>query len=119
MITPDATEFSILDYVERNNCLVLKVKYPSCEACSFEGVKILVYENCTAREALEWKTIDPHFRDPDANRSKNEAPPPIARFPASAWCERRGLSIRLECVLTLKPTPPAPARTGHFAPFWN
>ena len=55
--------------------MVLKVKYPSCKNCSYEGIKVMVFLDTTALDALRWKRIDPHFKD--------KAPSPAARFPAS------------------------------------
>ena len=33
--------------------------------------------------ALQWKHIDPHFRDPGISVAYDEAPSPVARFPAT------------------------------------
>ena len=34
-------------------------------------------------DALRWRRIDPHFRDPTLKVTKEDAPAPAARFPAS------------------------------------
>lgn len=91
--TPDASNYQIVDVEEfkETRRLVLKVKYPNCAACVYEGVKVMVFENTTPLEALKWKHIDPHFRDPNLNRSAEWAPCPVARFPASAdgWAQAK------------------------------
>lgn len=68
--------------------LVMKVKYPNCSSCAFEGTKILVFLNISELEALKWRKIDPHFRDP-RRKSTTEAPSPAARFPGTpeGWAD--------------------------------
>lgn len=83
-VTPDAENFRVLEAVEVGTNLVLKVEYPSCANCSFEGVKVMVYRGCKAIQAIRWTRIDPHFGDPDAKRADTDAPSPDARFPASS-----------------------------------
>jgi hypothetical protein len=82
--TPDASRYEIVDVHERGSYLVLKVKYPNCSECAYEGVKVMVFEGVTAAKALLWKEIDPHFRDKRNASPSNKAPSPIARFPGSA-----------------------------------
>lgn len=81
---PDAEKFEIEDVVQEGAHLVMKVKYPNCSACAYEGNKVMVFLNTTLLQAMKWKKIDPHFRAPSiaAERPK-EAPSPAARFPAS------------------------------------
>lgn len=79
--TPDAENYEIEEAEPVGHHLVLKVRYPNCAKCSYEGVKILVFLNTTAAQALKWKRIDPHFRE--AKAVTTEAPGPAARFPAS------------------------------------
>jgi hypothetical protein len=82
--TPDCEQFDVLDAKEVfGGYLIMKVKYPNCSNCAYEGTKILVFENANLVAALRWKRIDPHFRDATKKSNPNEAPPPIARFPAS------------------------------------
>lgn len=84
--TPDIGKFEILDLYRLTKYMVLKVKYPNCYKCSFEGVKVLVMESVPELTLIRWKAIDPHFRDPEESkgkRSQEAAPTPIARFPAS------------------------------------
>lgn len=87
--TPDASKYEIEDAVPVGTHLVLKVKYPNCRACSYEGVKVLVYLDVSPVAALQWRKIDPHFADPKTPRPARNAPPPAARFPASAegWAD--------------------------------
>jgi hypothetical protein len=82
-ITPDADKFEILEVEEVGPVLILKVKYPSCVKCAYEGTKILVYKGVALKEVVKWKRIDPHFADPKKGRQVTEAPSPAARFPAS------------------------------------
>lgn len=79
--TPNAEDFQItkVEQVERN--LVLEVRYPNCSKCAYEGRKVMVFLKKTAKDALMWCRIDPHFRKPAT--SSTEAPGPDARFPAS------------------------------------
>lgn len=51
--TPDAERFEIEDVVAVGSHLVLKVKYPNCERCSYEGTKIMVFLNCSTIDALD------------------------------------------------------------------
>lgn len=80
--TPDASNYKIVAAERVGAHLVLKVKYPNCAACSFEGCKVMVFLNVTELQALVWRKIDPHFRGP-APAQPYEAPSPAARFPAS------------------------------------
>lgn len=89
--TPDSERFEVLDAVELpGNYLVMKVQYPNCSACAYEGAKVMVFKDASAITALRWKNIDPHFRDPSKTLlSYRTAPSPVARFPASdkGWDE--------------------------------
>lgn len=82
-ITPDADKFEIIEVEEVGPILILKVKYPSCVKCAYEGTKLLVYKGVALKEVVKWRRIDPHFSDPKQTRKPNEAPSPAARFPAS------------------------------------
>jgi hypothetical protein len=79
-VTPDSMKYEILEIEEMSKFLVMKVKYPNCSQCSFEGTKVLVLE-ATLAQAIFWNEIDPHFRD--EKPTKKKAPSPIARFPAT------------------------------------
>ena len=79
--TPDPDEYMIVDVLRVGPHLVLKVKYPSCVKCAFEGLKVMVFLNVTEADALRWRCIDPHFRDSKVRLT--EAPSPAARFPAT------------------------------------
>lgn len=81
--TPDADNYQIVDSEQVGSTLCLKVKYPSCAKCSYEGTKVMVFLDTTTSDALKWTRIDPHFRDSKAARQPYEAPSPEARFPAS------------------------------------
>jgi hypothetical protein len=87
--TPDPDKYAIEDVTRVGHHLVLKVKYPSCTKCAFEGSKVMVFLNVSEMDALRWRRIDPHFRDPKTQPKPNEAPSPAARFPASkeGWAD--------------------------------
>lgn len=87
--TPDSKNFRIVDAEEVNNNLILKVQYPNCALCSFEGTKVMVYLGIGAIDALKWREINPHFRD--AKLKPNEGLSPDARFPATenGWEDAR------------------------------
>lgn len=83
--TPDSFKFEIVSFEQIGKYLIIEVQYPNCTRCSYEGRKLLVYEGVKIPDIIFWKEIDPHFKDPTKHKSnKNKAPPPIARFPASA-----------------------------------
>lgn len=81
--TPDIEKYEILDMCRCGTYTVLKVKYPNCSKCAYEGTKILVIPSVSELEMLKWKAIDPHFGDLNARNKENAAPVPIARFPGS------------------------------------
>jgi hypothetical protein len=84
---PDNSQYHVLQAEEVGEHLVMRVQYPSCPKCAYEGIKTLVFLHVTAVQALQWKVIDPHFRpEPSA---PHEAPSPAARFPGSdeGWNE--------------------------------
>lgn len=85
--TPDADRYEITDVQRVGPHLVLKVLYPNCTKCTYEGNKVMVFLNVTEAEVLRWKRIDPHFRPPQ--KKPSEAPSPAARFPASpeGWAD--------------------------------
>ncbi len=82
--TPDAEHYEIVDVEAIGAYLAIKVKYPNCNKCAYEGTKVLVVK-ATMKDALKWRRIDPHFRDNNVAMllSNNSAPSPEARFPAS------------------------------------
>ena len=79
--TPDSHNYEILEHQQVGLALVLKVRFPNCAKCAYEGIKVLVYEHTSVGDAVFWKVIDPHFRDPKKTRTRQEAPTPTARFP--------------------------------------
>ena len=83
--SPDNSKFEIVQVDQVGRHLVLKVLYPNCEKCSYEGNKVMVFLNTSPAAALLWKTIDPHFRPDTKFRTHHarEAPSPEVRFPAS------------------------------------
>jgi hypothetical protein len=81
--SPDVENFEVIDVAQCKDFFVLKVAYPNCRKCAYEGTKILVYHKVTPLDAMRWRRIDPHFSDPKLKRTKTEAPAPIARFPGS------------------------------------
>lgn len=81
--TPDAERFEILDMMRVGAHVVLKVKYPNCSQCSYEGTKIMVFLDVSENQIVRWRKIDPHFRETRVNIPPRESPGPAARFPAS------------------------------------
>lgn len=81
--TPDSANFEIVEFARCGDHVVLKVKYPNCALCSYEGHKVLVILNVKEADLIRWRKIDPHFTVPTRSRSRDEAPSPCARFPAS------------------------------------
>lgn len=86
---PDKANYKIEDVHRVGPHLVLKVRYPNCSMCAYEGHKIMVFLNVTELAALKWQEIDPHFRDPKKSTTARQAPSPAARFPASpeGWAD--------------------------------
>lgn len=86
--TPNPDAFEIEESEQIGNHMVLKVKYPNCRQCAYEGSKIMVFLDTSFRDVLRWRRIDPHFRAPTTT-TRSEAPSPVARFPASAggWAD--------------------------------
>lgn len=83
--SPDSENYVVEEAVAVDQHLVLKVKYPNCSKCSFEGSKVLVLLNVPLIDALKWRKIDPHFKDTKKQPTMPiEAPSPRARFPADA-----------------------------------
>jgi hypothetical protein len=77
--TPDVEQYTIEDAVRVGPHLVLRVKYPNCRSCAYEGNKVLVLLNVTEAKALRWKRIDPHSRNTKPN-AELEAPSPAAEI---------------------------------------
>ena len=86
--TPDSKRYEVVDVKRVGPHLVLKVKYPNCFACAYEGNKVMVFINVTEGDVLKWRSIDPHFRA-DQSTDPTRAPSPAARFPASdaGWAD--------------------------------
>lgn len=84
---PNPDDYDVIEVERVGSHLVLKVKYPSCAACAYEGTKVLVFLNVTEVDVLRWRRIDPHFREGVVGQ--RAAPPPAARFPASpeGWAD--------------------------------
>jgi hypothetical protein len=93
-MTPDKQKYEIEEVQQVGPHLVMKVKYPNCSSCAYEGNKVMVFLNCSPLDAMRWREIDPHFRAPvkspgaptshSITEAKKKAPSPAARFPASA-----------------------------------
>lgn len=79
--TPNPDDY-LIERVERFGAnLVMQVRYPSCKACAFEGLKTMVFLAVDEAAALRWRRIDPHFRGP--TKDPREAPSPAARYPGT------------------------------------
>jgi hypothetical protein len=100
---PDAGEFEIERVTTVAHHLVVQVRYPSCSACAYEGLKTLVFEKCALDDAIKWREIDPHFRDNSKGNKlpKKIAPSPIARFHGNdrGWA----LAIAFACFIDENP----------------
>lgn len=83
-MSPDNSRFQVEEVEEVGNFLVMKVLFPNCTKCAYEGNKVMVFEGVKIKDAFKWRRLDPHFRQGALPPPINEAPPPIARFPASA-----------------------------------
>jgi hypothetical protein len=81
-LTPDSKNYTVEEVEQVNNCVVMRVVYPNCAKCSYEGNKVMVFEGVTLKDVIKWKEIDPHFRETPAG-TPLVAPSPVARFPAS------------------------------------
>jgi hypothetical protein len=88
-MSPDNNRFQVEEIEEVGNFLVMKVLYPNCAKCAYEGNKVMVFEGVTIKDAFKWRKLDPHFRAGGLPPPINEAPPPVARFPASTrgWAD--------------------------------
>lgn len=76
------TNYTIEEYERVGPHVVIKVKYLDSK-CDYEGQKILVYLNVPEKSLIMWRKIDPHFKDGKIKLALNEAPSPVARFPAN------------------------------------
>lgn len=81
--SPDSGKYDISRIERVGPHLVVEATYPNCTKCAYEGRKVMVFLNITEIDAIRWKRIDPHFRDPTLKYPLSEAPPPVARFPAN------------------------------------
>ena len=90
--TPDSKKFDVLDAAEVGRYLVMKVQYPNCSACEYEGIKVMVFEDRKVLDVVRWREIDPHFRKADPKAAQTKAPSPIARFPGTSEGWREALS---------------------------
>ena len=84
--THDAENYEIVEFHREGRHLLLKVKYPNCSKCLYEGMKVMVFLNVTEAQVIRWRRIDPHFRAPVDPQSQGQpwvAPSPAARFPGS------------------------------------
>lgn len=81
--TPDAENYEIIKFQRVGKHVVLKVLYPNCSHCSYEGHKVMVYLNISEAEMVSWRVMDPHFTDPKTPKKRGQAPGPNARFPGS------------------------------------
>jgi hypothetical protein len=79
--SPDSEKYEVIDFYRNGLNVALKVRYPNCAKCSYEGTKVLVCQGVSEEMIIRWVRIDPHFADKP--RGPREAPSPIARFPAS------------------------------------
>ncbi len=86
---PNPFKFKVIKSLAIGNYLVCKVNYPDCT--TFEGNKVMVYENLTQADLRDTKSLDPHFFDD--NKS------PIARFRGDADGWRLAIFLATSLVL--------------------
>lgn len=88
-MTPDSSNYRIEEAERIGSHLVVRVRYPSCSRCEFDGNKVMVFLNVTEMQVIRWRRIDPHFRPPEKSPLDTEAPSPAARFPATreGWAD--------------------------------
>ncbi len=80
--TPNPEIFEVIEVEEVQGHLVMMVRYSSCQKCSFDSKKVMVFENTSVKDAIKWRVIDPHFYEHN-KQDKKYSPSPAARFPAS------------------------------------
>lgn len=84
--TPNPDDYVVERVLRVGEHLVTQVRYPSCKACAFEGLKTMVFLDVSEQAALRWRRIDPHFRVRAADHATahpKDAPSPSARFPGT------------------------------------
>ena len=93
---PRPDNYTIIEWMEFRESgalfLLIMIKYNDCT--NYEGVKILVFENCSYEELMKQKLIDPHFSEDKSFHS------PIARFDPS----ERGMSraaLYIDCLIKI------------------
>lgn len=69
---PDPNNYEIINHLESNGWLLIKIKYLDCT--NYEGMKILLFKDVTVMDLLKQKLIDPHFSENEKYKS------PFARF---------------------------------------
>jgi hypothetical protein len=58
---PNPNRYSIIESIERNNFLLIKINYIDCS--NYEGNKILLYKGVDLTSLLSQGSIDPHFSE--------------------------------------------------------
>jgi hypothetical protein len=56
---PDPYKFEILRREKIGNFVIAKIHYVGCT--NYEGIKILVYNDCIIADIIKSKQLDPHF----------------------------------------------------------
>ena len=69
---PNPLNFNIIRTSQIKNYLLVEVAYPDCY--NYEGIKLLVYKDCTVGDIIKQGSMDPHFSE---NKTLHS---PIARF---------------------------------------
>ena len=97
--TPNPDDYEIVKHEPVGPHMVLLVQYSSCEKCSFDSRKIMVFLDVAATDVMYWRRIDPHFSESDpADRrtapARRSAPAPRARYPADdqGWDDAVGFA---------------------------
>lgn len=58
---PKPDKYQVLEVVEDGKYLLMKLKYDGCT--TYEGTKVLLFENVKLIDLMNQKLIDPHFSD--------------------------------------------------------
>jgi len=69
---PRPDNYTIKLFEQIGNHVIIQIQYHDCT--NYEGLKILVFENCTIKNLTDQKLIDPHFSEDKRFFS------PVARF---------------------------------------
>ena len=79
---PDNSKYEVIRHREVHGYLAVQVRYESCDNCAFDNNKLMIFEDVNTEDLVNWRVIDPHFREDDRGDLRH-APAPILRMPAT------------------------------------